>query len=111
MVLKSSLGLRPIRHWTEDRVRGHIAICVLAAFTESLIGNRLVDADLRDPDLPDQHLSAARAIEELDRIRQVTFIAGQQTITAITRRTSLQQQILGALDVDTRIWTRPQITS
>jgi len=49
-VLKSSLGLRPIRHWTENRVRGHIAICVLAAVIESLIGNRLVDADLRDPD-------------------------------------------------------------
>ena len=52
-VLKSTLGLRPIRHWTENRVRGHIAICVLAAVAESLIGNRLVDADLHDPDLDD----------------------------------------------------------
>ena len=110
-VLKSSLGLRPTRHWTEDRVRGHIAICVLAAVAESLIGNRLVDADLRDPDLPDQHLSAGRAFEELDQIRQVTFTAGEQTITAITRRNALQQQILGALGVDTRSCTRPQITS
>ena len=110
-VLKSSLGLRPIRHWTEDRVRGHIAICVLAAVAESLVGKRLVDADLRDPDLDDQHLTAGRAFEELDRIRQVTFTAGEQTITAITRRTQLQQQILGTLGVDTRAWTRPQITS
>jgi len=110
-VLKSSLGLRPIRHWTETRVRGHIALCVLAAVIESLIGKRLIEADLRDPDLDDQHLTAERAFEELDRIRQVTFTAGERTITAVTRRTGLQQQILAALDVDTRAWTRPQITS
>lgn len=110
-VLKSSLGLRPIRHWTEDRVRGHIAICVLAAVVESLIGKRLIEADLRDPDLDGQHLTAERALQELDRIRQVTFTAGEQTITAITRRTGLQQHILGVLGVDTSAWTRPRITS
>lgn len=109
-ILKSSLGLRPIRHFTENRVRGHIAICVLAAVIEQLIGNRLRDADLHDPDLDEQHLSADRAFQELDRIRQVTFTAGGQTITAVTRRTSLQQQILTALGVDTRAWTRPVIT-
>jgi transposase len=109
-VLKSSLGLRPIRHFTEPRVRGHIAICVLAAVIEQLIGNRLRDADLRDPDLDEQHLSAERALQELDRIRQVTFTAGAQTITAVTRRTALQQQILAGLGVDTAAWTRPIIT-
>lgn len=56
-------------------------------------------------------LTASRAFDALDRIRQVTFTASEQTITAITRRTSLQQQILGALGVETRAWTRPQITS
>jgi transposase len=109
-VLKSSLGLRPIRHFTEPRVRGHIAVCVLAAVIEQLIGNRLADADLRDPDLEQQHLSAERAIQELDRIRQVTFTAGDRTITAITRRSALQHQILAALGDDTAAWTRPTIT-
>jgi transposase len=109
-VLKSSLGLRPVFHWTETRVRGHIAICVLAAVVEQLIGNRLADADLRDPELDEQHLSAERAFQELDRIRQVTLTAGAQTITAVTRRTDLQQQILAALGVDTAAWTRPTIT-
>jgi transposase len=110
-VLKSALGLRPIRHFTETRVRGHIAVCVLAAVIEQLIGNRLRDADLRDPELDEQHLSAERASQELDRIRQVTFTVGEQTITAVTRRTDLQQQILSSLGVDTRAWTRPTITS
>jgi transposase len=109
-VLKFSLGLRPVLHWTETRVRGHIAVCVLAAVIEQLIGNRLADADLRDPDLDEQHLSADRAFQELDRIRQVTFTAGAQTITAVMRRTPLQQQILAAFQVDTAAWTRPTIT-
>ena len=109
-VLKSTLGLRPIRHWTENRVRGHIAICVLAAVAESLIGNRLRDADLHDPD--NQYLSADRALQELDRIRQITFTAeGDTTITAVTRRTGLQHQILDALGVDTRAWATPTIHS
>jgi transposase len=109
-VLKSSLGLRPIRHWTEDRVRGHIAACVLAAVIESLIGNRLRDADVRDPDLPDQHLTCQRAFQETDRIRQVTITAGDTTIEAVTRRTSLQHQILAGVGVDTRPWAKPTIT-
>ena len=91
-------------------MRGHIAICVLAAVAESLIGNRLRDADVRDPDLDGQQLTAARAFQELDRIRQVTFTAGDDTtITAVTRRTGLQQQILDALGVDTRAWAKPTI--
>jgi hypothetical protein len=98
-----------LRNSGENRVRGHIAICVLAAVAESLISNRLRAADLRDPDIDQQPLSADRALQELDRIRQVTFTAGEQTITAITRRTQLQQHILGALGVDTRTWTRPLI--
>jgi hypothetical protein len=108
-VLKDTLGLRPIFHWTESRVRGHIAICVLAAVIETLIANALVQAGVRDPDIDDQHLTAPRALDELDRIRQVTLSAGDTTIEAVTRRTGLQQTILDALDVDTRGWAKPVI--
>jgi Transposase DDE domain len=105
-VLKDFLHLRPVRHWTERRVRGHIAVCVYAAVIEALIERALVAADVRDPDLPDQHLTAARALRELHRIRDVTLTAGDHTINVITRRDSLQQRILAALDVDTTSWDR-----
>lgn len=36
--LKDFLHLRPVRHWTEQRVRGHVAVCVYAAVIETLIG-------------------------------------------------------------------------
>jgi transposase len=109
-VLKDFLHLRPIRHWTETRVRGHIAICVLACVIEALLAKTLVEADVRDPDLDEQHLTPRRALEELDRLRQVTLTPGDgPPIDVITRRTSFQQRILDALEVDTRAWQRPTI--
>lgn len=107
-VLKDFLHLRPVRHWTEKRVRGHIAVCVYAAVIEALIDHALRDADVRDPDLPDQHLSAARALRELHRIRRVTLTAGDHTIDAVTRRTPLQHRICTTLGIDTIGWDHAQ---
>ena len=109
-VLKDFLHLRPVRHWTEQRVRGHIAICVYASIIEALITRDLHAGDVRDPDLGDQHLSCARALRELDRIRAVTLDAGGRTINLVTRRTGLQARILSALHVDTTNWDRAHIT-
>ena len=79
-VLKDFLHLRPVRHFTEQRVRGHIAICVYASILEALIAHHLHTADVRDPDLDNQHLTCARALRELGRIRAVTLDAGGRTI-------------------------------
>ena len=78
--VKDFLQLRPVRHWTEQRVRGHVAICVYAAVIETLIGCDLAKADIRDPDLDHQHLSAARALRELNRIRRVKLTANGHNI-------------------------------
>jgi transposase len=88
-ILKDFLHLRPVRHWTERRVRGHIAICVYATVIEALIATALREADLRDPDLDDQHLSAARALRELGPIRAVTHQAAGRTAKLVTRRDPL----------------------
>ena len=32
IVLLDSVDLRPIRHWTEPRVRAHVLVCMLAAY-------------------------------------------------------------------------------
>jgi hypothetical protein len=109
-ILKDFLHLRPVRHFTERRVRGHVAICVYAAVIEALITAALAAADVRDPDLDDQHLTAARALRELDRIRRVTLDAAGRSIELVTRRTPLQARILAALDVDTTGWDQAHIT-
>ena len=109
-VLKDFLHLRPVRHWTERRVRGHVAICVYAAVIETLINHALATADVRDPDNGHQHLSAARALRELNRIRRVQLNANGNNITLTTRRTPLQTQALTAVGADTRTWDKAAIT-
>ncbi len=108
-VLKDSLRLRTDRHWTENRVRGHVAACVYAAVLEALINQRLRAAGIPDPDLADHHITAARALRELDRIRQVTLDADGRTIELVTRRNPLQDRILNALGTDTNSWDRARI--
>ncbi len=107
-VLKDFIFLRPIRHFTEGRVAGHVAVCVLAAVIEALISKRLGEAGVYDPDLPGQHLTASRALRELDRIRVVTLTAGAHSFELVTRRSPFQSQILKALGVDTASWQRPR---
>ncbi|MCP3856508.1 MAG: IS1634 family transposase [Actinomycetia bacterium] len=108
--LKDVLALRPVRHWSEQRVRGHIAICVYAAVIETLIDKTLTAADIPDPDLDHQHLTATRALRELARIRRVILTAAGRDITLTTRPNPLQHQILTALNIDTHTWDRANIT-
>jgi hypothetical protein len=109
-VMKDFLGLRPVYHWTEQRVAGHIAICVLAAVIEAVIANQLAAADVGDPDLDDQTITPRRALAELNRIRVHHLTAGDRNIRVTTRRNALQAQILAALDVDTASWDKATIT-
>ncbi len=108
-VLKDFLHQRPIRHRTEQRVRGHAAVCVYAATIETLIAHAPAEADTRDPDLADQHPSAPRAPRELDRVRRVRLDAGRRQIALTTRRTPLQARALTAIGADTRNWDKADI--
>ena len=101
--------LRPIRHWTEQRVRGHIAVCVYAAVAETIITRDLQTAAIEDPDLPGQHLTAARALRELDRVRQVRLTANETPLTLTTRPSPLQTRILTATRTPTHSWDKARI--
>jgi transposase len=104
-VLKDFLALRPIHHFTENRVRGHIALCVLASVIEAVMGQDLARAKVVDPDLNDQLLSPRRALRELERIRAVQLVADDgSTRQVITKPTAFQASILAAFGVDTSNW-------
>jgi len=69
--MKSGLDLRPIFHWTEPRVRGHIMVCFLAFFLQSALRRRLDEegSDVSYTDLI-HDLRQVRAFEvELDGTR------------------------------------------
>jgi len=44
--LKTPVEIRPVYHWTDRRVRGHIMVCVLAFLLERLLDHKLEKAGL-----------------------------------------------------------------
>ena len=107
-VMKDFLGLRPVFHRTEERVRGHIALCVIAAVIEAVVGDDLELAGVKDPELTDQTISPRRALAELAEIRLHRLNAGRQ-LEVIDRPSALQRQILDAFGVDATGWARARI--
>jgi transposase len=108
-VLKDFLHLRPVFHWTESRVRGHVAVCVYASVIEALMAADLKTAGVKDPDLPDQDLTARRALQELARVRLVELEVGDRVLSRVTRRSPFQAKILSAFGVDARHWDRGEM--
>jgi transposase len=45
-IMKSTLEVRPIFHWTENRIRGHFVICFLAFLLERTLEIKLKNADI-----------------------------------------------------------------
>jgi hypothetical protein len=96
-------------HWTEARVRGHVALCVLAATIEAVMAQDLVKAKLTDPDLPFQSMTPRRALSVLKEVRLQHISAGDKHIKIVNRRNPLQAKVLRALSVDTSTWSKAEI--
>lgn len=108
-VLKDFLSLRPMFHWTEKRVRGHVALCVLAATIEAVMAKDLAAAKVMDPNLPFQHMTPRRALAELAEVRLELVRAGERTIELVSRPKPAQAKALAALGVDTSGWGKATI--
>jgi hypothetical protein len=105
-IMKDFLNLRPVFHWTEERVRGHVALCVLAATIEAVMARDLVAAKVMDPNLAFQHMTPRRGLAELAEVRLELVSAGERTIELVSRPTQPQARVLRALGVDTSGWDK-----
>lgn len=47
-IMKSLLEVRPIFHWTEDRIKGHFVVCFLSFVLEKTLELKLKDANIDD---------------------------------------------------------------
>lgn len=91
--LKSSLSIRPVRHWLNRRVRAHIFICYLAYLHLSWI-----EMLLKKNDLP---MSASKALQQLETIYTVK-LTDKKTGMSTTRTVPLtkeQEKIYKALNL------------
>src|SRR5436305_3549501 len=69
--LKDVMGLRPIYHRVEPRVKAHIFVAALALLVQRLLSRRLKEAGV--------DLSVERALQALSTVRLVSFhLEGQE---------------------------------
>ncbi|MHB1506078.1 MAG: IS1634 family transposase [Sulfobacillus sp.] len=90
--LKSGLMLRPIRHWKESRVRGHVMVCFLAFVLETVLRRKIKDslADVSFRQVVGA-LCDLQAVEiELNGVRYLTRTdlsrTAQKALAAVGRR-------------------------
>jgi transposase len=98
--LKDPLGMRPIWHHAERRVKAHIFVVALAFLIERMLERALKDAG--------QSRSARSAFEALKTIRHVQFRIDGELRRGVTPGSSRARQVLKALKlVDHRPPTPP----
>ena len=84
--MKSALGLRPVFHYREDRIRAHVQLCWLALLLIRVVENATAD-------------TWRNTRHELDRMHQVTLASTDGHITHRTATTPGQKHILNALEL------------
>jgi transposase len=89
--LKDPIGMRPIWHHNERRVRAHIFVAALSFLLE-----RMLERALKDAGVP---LSAQAALTALQTIRQVRFAVDGKQRTGVTRGSQRARQVLRALAI------------
>jgi transposase len=89
--LKDPIGLRPIWHTNERRVRAHIFVAALAFLIE-----RMLERALKAAGVP---LSAQAALLALQTIRHVRFQVDAEDRTGVTPGSARARQVLKALKI------------
>ncbi len=87
--LKDFIDLRPMRHWTEERVRAHIFICVLAYLLEICIEIKLKRAGLE--------MSARKSLDILSEIKLVDQEIDGMKLCTYSQPSAESRKIIKAL--------------
>jgi transposase len=102
--LKDPIGMRPIWHHNERRVRAHIFVAALSFLIE-----RMLERALKDAGVP---LSAQAALTALQTIRHVRVQVDGEERTGVTAGSDRARQVLRALNItDLRPPTPPEGSS
>lgn len=84
--LKGALGLRPVFHYREDRIRGHIQLCWLALLLIRVVENATGD-------------TWRNTRHELDRMHLVTLATADGQVAQRSATTPGQKAILAAVEL------------
>jgi len=89
--IKDGIGLRPIRHWNDLRVLGHVFVCVLAYTIERLYERQLAEAKL--------DVSARKALDQLRSITVATLKVGDRRLRRRSHIEPQQHKLLAAAGI------------
>ena len=92
-VLKHTLAVRPIYHWTEPRVRAHVAICYVAFALLRILRFRYRSRN------PEARLSEEQLLDELRRVETSVIHdpTGDQYYALSSQATQIQKQLYTAV--------------
>lgn len=90
--IKDFLHLRPIYHYSPERVCAHVFVCVLAYLLEKIFAIKLKQAKLQ--------MSPATALEKLDRVRLVINEFDNRIFKCVTELSPQQNMILKSCGID-----------
>lgn len=99
--LKDPLGMRPIWHHAERRVRAHIFVAALAFLLDRMLERALRDARLA--------MSSTSAWQALETVRHVAFRVNGELRTGVTPGSARAGQVLHALKITDRRAPTPPV--
>jgi hypothetical protein len=99
--IKNFIKLRPIRHWNEMRVKGHVCVCVLAYLIERILDVLYEYSRIR--------ITARRALSQLSSLKVVKIKLPGKEFYKTTRPKGEQLELLkiAGLSKFNRILTKP----
>lgn len=89
--MKDFLRVRPIFHWTDERVRAHIFVCVLAYLLERSLSHQLRQAKLET--------SPKTALDWASRVHAVENTIGAHTVWTLSQPPPAAHRLFEALGV------------
>jgi len=92
--IKQPIGLRPIRHWLDGRVKAHIFMCYLSYLLMKTLEHLLKKGGLT--------MNAVNALKQLSKVKYVvvTNPKGDITTSKISIPSTEQRQIMDVLEVE-----------
>jgi transposase len=104
--LKGSLRSRPVFHWTDDRIIGHLVVCFLAYLCEAHMtkvlreqNDNLQSKAIKEKIIKARPLTAVIAMEELNSVLAIPVKIKSQTIWVRTDIPENAQNLLKAMNI------------
>lgn len=89
--IKGTMEARPMFHWTDKRIEGHMMVCFLAYYLEALVTKLIKEANC--------DFSALSAFDALNQIRAVPVEVRGQTVWVRTKIEGIAAKVMQALKI------------